>query len=172
MEAKRIILIGYMASGKTTLGKKLANKLNIPFIDVDAKIEELEGCSISEIFLHKGEKGFRLLETDFLKTYSFTDSFVLSTGGGMPCFNDNMKLLNTLGTTFYLKRPVKELVNRLVSAKEKRPLIEGKTIEELESFINETLLLRSPFYESSQYILNRENQTVEEIIDCLNSSNE
>jgi len=172
MEAKRIILIGYMASGKTTLGKKLANKLNIPFIDVDAKIEELEGCSISEIFLHKGEKGFRLLETDFLKTYSFTDSFVLSTGGGMPCFNDNMKLLNTLGTTFYLKRPVKELVNRLVSAKEKRPLVEGKSIEELESFINETLLLRSPFYESSQYILNRENQTVEEIIDCLNSSNE
>ena len=172
MAANKIILIGYMASGKTTLGKKLANKLNIPFIDVDAKIEELEGCSISEIFLHKGEKGFRLLETDFLKTYSFTDSFVLSTGGGMPCFNDNMKLLNTLGTTFYLKRPVKELVNRLVSAKEKRPLIEGKTIEELESFINETLLLRSPFYESSQYILNRENQTVEEIIDCLNSSNE
>ena len=172
MAANKIILIGYMASGKTTLGKKLANKLNIPFIDVDAKIEELEGCSISEIFLHKGEKGFRLLETDFLKTYCFPESFVLSTGGGMPCFNDNMKLLNTLGTTFYLKRPVKELVNRLVSAKEKRPLIEGKTIEELESFINETLLLRSPFYESSQYILNRENQTVEEIIDCLNSSNE
>lgn len=172
MAAKRIILIGYMASGKTTLGKKLANKLNIPFIDVDAKIEELEGCSISEIFLHKGEKGFRLLETDFLKTYNFPESFVLSTGGGMPCFNDNMDLLNKIGVTFYLKRPVKELVNRIVNAKEKRPLVEGKSIEELESFINETLLLRSPFYESSQYILNRENQTVEEIIDCLNSSNE
>ena len=172
MAAKRIILIGYMASGKTTLGKKLANKLNIPFIDVDAKIEELEGCSISEIFLHKGEKGFRLLETDFLKTYNFPESFVLSTGGGMPCFNDNMKTLNALGTTFYLKRPVKELVNRLVSAKEKRPLVEGKTIEELETFITDTLIIRSPFYESSKFILNRENQTVEEIIDCLNSSNE
>ena len=169
MEAKRIILIGYMASGKTTLGKKLANKLNMPFIDVDAKIEELEGCSISEIFLLKGEKGFRLLETDFLKTYCFPESFVLSTGGGMPCFNDNMKTLNTLGTTFYLKRPVKELVNRLVSAKEKRPLVEGKSIEELEAFITDTLKNRSPFYESSKFVLNRENQTVEEIIDCLNS---
>ena len=172
MAAKRIILIGYMASGKTTLGKKLANKLNIPFIDVDAKIEELEGCSISEIFRHKGEKGFRLLETDFLKTYCFPESFVLSTGGGMPCFNDNMKTLNALGITFYLKRPVKELVNRLVSAKEKRPLVEGKTIEELEAFITDTLIIRSPFYESSMFVLNRENQTVEEIIDCLNSSNE
>lgn len=172
MAAKRIILIGYMASGKTTLGKKLANKLNIPFIDVDAKIEELEGCSISEIFLLKGEKGFRLLETDFLKTYCFPESFVLSTGGGMPCFNDNMKTLNALGTTFYLKRPVKELVNRLVSAKEKRPLVEGKSIEELEAFITDTLIIRSPFYEASKFVLNRENQTVEEIIDCLNSSNE
>ena len=172
MEAKRIILIGYMASGKTTLGKKLANKLNMPFIDVDAKIEELEGCSISEIFLLKGEKGFRLLETDFLKSYCFPESFVLSTGGGMPCFHDNMKTLNTLGTTFYLKRPVKELVNRLVSAKEKRPLVEGKSIEELEAFITDTLIIRSPFYESSKFVLNRENQTVEEIIDCLNSSYE
>jgi shikimate kinase len=169
MASKRIILIGYMASGKTTLGKKLANKLNIPFIDVDSKIEELESCSISEIFEKKGEGAFRLIETQFLKSYNFPESFVLSTGGGMPCFNDNMDLLNKIGVTFYLKRPVKELVNRLVNAKEKRPLVEGKSIEELESFINDTLLVRSPFYESSQYVLNRESQTVEEIIDCLNN---
>ena len=172
MKAKKIILIGYMASGKTTLGKLLANKLNIPFIDVDSKIEELEETTISEIFLNKGERTFRLMETDFLKNYNFPESFVLSTGGGMPCFNDNMKLLNALGTTFYLKRPVKELVNRLVSAKEKRPLVEGKSIEELEAFITDTLIIRSPFYESSKFVLNRENQTVEEIIDCLNSSYE
>jgi shikimate kinase len=172
MKDKKIILIGYMASGKTTLGKLLANKLNIPFIDVDSKIEELEGTTISEIFLHKGERTFRLMETDFLKNYNFPESFVLSTGGGMPCFNDNMEILNALGATFYLKRPVKELVNRLVGAKEKRPLVVGKSIEELEVFITDALKIRTPFYESSKFVLNRENQTVEEIIDCLNSSNE
>jgi shikimate kinase len=168
----RIILVGFMASGKTTLGKKIAKRLSIPFIDSDAKIEELESCSIQSIFEKSGEVAFRELESNFLTTYDFPSSFVLSTGGGMPCFNSNIDVLNSLGTTFYLQRPVKELVNRLLQAKEKRPLVEDKSVEELEEFIANTLDSRSSYYLQSKFVLNRESQTPEEIIDLLGQLNE
>lgn len=167
----KVILIGFMASGKSTLGKKLANKLGIPFIDSDSKIEELNSRFISEIFENDGEEVFRKMETDFILNYPFPDSFVLSTGGGMPCFNENISKLNEIGTTFYLKRPSKELVNRLLNAKDQRPLVSSKTEDELILYIDQMLEIRSVYYEQANFILDRADQTSDEIIELLKSVN-
>lgn len=129
---QNIVLVGFMGCGKSTLGKKIAKKLNIPFIDSDQEIERLEGISVSEIFALKGEKYFRKLEHDFLLKLKESQSntaekIVLSCGGGMPCFFDNMQLLNELGASFYVKLSAFELAKRLTLAKTKRPLIQGKS---------------------------------------------
>lgn len=164
---KCIILIGFMASGKSTLGKKLANKLNIPFVDSDQKIEELTGKNIEAIFHEKGEEVFRQLEKEFIKSFPFPESCILSTGGGMPCFNDNIDLLKKKGVVFYLQRPAKEIVNRLLNAKEKRPLVEGKTEAQLLEYIETTLKEREEFYLQAHHVLEREEQTVDEIIELM-----
>lgn len=164
---KCIILIGFMASGKSTLGKKLANKLNIPFIDSDQKIEELTGKNIEAIFHEKGEEVFRQLEKEFIKSFPFPESCILSTGGGMPCFNDNIDLLKKKGIVFYLQRPAKEIVNRLLNAKEKRPLVEGKSEAQLLEYIESTLKEREEFYLQAHHVLEREEQTVDEIIELM-----
>lgn len=157
-----------MASGKTTLGKKLANKLNIPFIDSDEKIEEIVGLTIAQIFDQKGEAIFRELETSFLDNYPFPTEFVLSTGGGMPCFNENIDRLSKLGKTFYLQRSSKELTNRLVNTKEQRPLVQSMTQEELEVYIENSLSKRELFYMQANVILDRHSQTPEKIIEFFN----
>ena len=107
-----IILIGYMGSGKSTLGKKVARKLNYEFLDTDSVIEEQAGMTIADIFQQFGEPHFRTLEHDLLLSLKDRDKIVVATGGGMPCFKGNMDLLNELGKTFYLNRSVNELVHR------------------------------------------------------------
>jgi shikimate kinase len=153
-----------MGCGKSTLGKKVAKQLNIPFIDSDSEIEQLHSLSIGEIFMEFGESSFRDMEADFIKSLGNQDDFVLSTGGGMPCFNNNMELLNQLGTTYYLYRSAKELANRLNNTKTKRPLLAGFDIDGLIDFIEVKLKERNKFYRQSQVILNREDQTLEDII--------
>jgi len=157
---KRIILIGFMGVGKSTLGKKVANKMDLPFIDSDRVIEEKYQKSIGEIFTEHGESYFRTLENDFISSLENKDEFVLATGGGMPCFGKNMELLNELGTTFYLERSPKELANRLFNAKARRPLIEGMEQEELVTFIEDKLSVRDEYYKTAKVILGREDQTV------------
>jgi shikimate kinase len=166
--SKRIIFIGYMGSGKTTLGKKIANRLGIPFIDSDEAIEKNENATIAELFESCGENVFRDLETEFINSLSREDSFVLSTGGGLPCFNGNMNRLNELGVTFYLERPAKELQQRLMNAKEVRPLILNKTEDELLTFIELNLEIRSPYYEMAHYVLKRNEQEVKDVLHLLN----
>ncbi len=156
-----IILIGYMGSGKSTLGKKVARKLNYAFLDTDSVIEEQAGMTIADIFHQFGEPHFRILEHDLLLSLKDRDKIVIATGGGMPCFNGNMELLNELGKTFYLNRSVNELAYRLSHAKKERPLIKGVSSEELTSFIQTNLEDRNPFYEQAHYILQREQQTPE-----------
>lgn len=165
---KRVILVGFMGVGKTTLGKKIAKKMELPFIDSDREIEERHQKSIGEIFTENGESFFRTLETDFITSLQNKDEFVLATGGGMPCFGKNMELLNELGTTFYLERSPKELANRLFNAKTRRPLIEGMEKEELISFIDEKLKIREEHYKSAHVILGREDQTVISIEEYTN----
>ena len=160
---QRIILVGFMGCGKSTLGKKLANRLNIPFLDSDEEIEKGVLMSVGEIFGAHGESRFREIETEFIDTLDDEGDFVLATGGGMPCFNKNMDKLNKLGTTFYLERSPKELANRLRNAKTQRPLIDGLSDEDLLKFIEDKLSEREESYKQSAFVLSREEQTPKQI---------
>lgn len=159
----KIILIGFMGCGKSTLGKKLANRLNIPFIDSDKEIENIHKKSIGEIFGEHGESGFREMELEFIDSLESKDSFVLATGGGMPCFNNAMMRLNEIGGTFYLERSAKELAHRLTHAKSKRPLIDGLSDDDLLEFIEDKLDQRKEYYKKASVVLSREEQQPEEL---------
>ncbi len=160
----KIIFIGYMGSGKSTLGEKLASELKIPFIDSDKVIEEIANMTIAAIFKEKGEETFRKMESMFIQRLANIPAFVLSTGGGMPCFNNNMLLLNELGVTVYLKNTSEVLADRLLKGKNTRPLIEGKSKQELIKFIDKNLFTREKFYSLAKVTV--ENNT-QEIIPIL-----
>jgi shikimate kinase len=163
----RIILIGYMGSGKSTMGRKISRILDIPFIDSDQEISVLSGKSIPELFEALGEEGFRQLDKSFIESLSKEKSFVLSTGGGLPCFNNLIDDLNALGVTIYLSHPPKELVHRLIRSKTKRPIIEGKTEEELIAFVQTHLGNRLPYYSKAQFIAPRSIKTATELIEMI-----
>lgn len=164
----RAILVGFMGSGKSTLGKKLANRLGVPFVDSDQEIETHFQKSIGEIFAEHGESYFRTVEREYIEALDLREDFVLATGGGMPCFGYNMDLLNALGTTFYLERSPKELAHRLFNAKTKRPLIAGLDEVELLPFIEEKLKIREDYYRKANVILSREEQTAQEMERLVN----
>ncbi|MBR1683384.1 MAG: shikimate kinase [Bacteroidaceae bacterium] len=149
----RIILIGYMGAGKTTVGKALAAELGVPFYDLDWYITTRYRRTIPEIFAQQGEEGFRELERKMLHEAAEFEDIVLSCGGGTPCFFDNMEYMNSLADTIYLKAEPEILAQHLKMGKGKRPLIEGKTPEELEAYIQESLQAREPFYSQAKYTL-------------------
>lgn len=142
----RIFLVGYMGAGKTTLGRALAKELGIQFIDLDSHIEERLCKSVSQIFADKGEEGFREIERRMLHEVGEFEDVVISTGGGTPCFFDNIDYMNSQGTTVFLDVPVERLFIRLSIARKKRPLIMGKSDDELRAFIMEQLAKREPHY--------------------------
>ena len=148
-----LYLVGFMGAGKTTVGKLLANKLDRSFTDVDAYIESRYRRTIADIFEKKGETGFREIERRALLEISEFGNFVVSTGGGLPCFFDNMDLMNQTGITIYLKTNVNNLLERLYFNKQNRPLIKGKSLEELRDFIETNLKKREPFYNQAKYII-------------------
>lgn len=141
-----IFLIGYMGSGKTTLGRALARRLNIPFIDLDDYIEQWQGLSISEIFSRHGEQHFRDLEREALERVADKGDAIIACGGGTPCFGDNMERLNASGLTVYLRAPHSSLLRRLSEGKAKRPLIVNLDDDRLSDFIATQLALRDPYY--------------------------
>ncbi len=147
----RIILIGYMGAGKTTVGKALAAELGVPFYDLDWFITTRYRKSVPEIFAEKGEEGFRELEHRMLHEVAEFEDIVLSCGGGTPCFFDNMEYMNSLADTIYLKAKPEVLAMHLRMGKGKRPLLEGKSPEELETVISEMLVTREPFYLKAKY---------------------
>lgn len=147
----RIFLLGYMGAGKTTLGRALADSLNLQFIDLDCYIEQRFRKSISDIFAEKGEEGFRDIERRMLQETGEFENVIISTGGGTPCFFDNIEYMNSQGTTVYLDVPVERLHIRLCIARSKRPLIKDKNDEELMAFIIEQLEKRAPHYSKAQY---------------------
>lgn len=156
---RRVILIGFMGAGKTTLGKKIANLMGIPFIDSDQEIEDHYQKSIGDIFTENGESFFRTIETEYIEALDLRDEFVLATGGGMPCFGKNMELLNSIGTTFYLSQSPKELTHRLCNSKTSRPLIAELSEAELFPFIEDRLSQREEYYKKATVILSHEEQT-------------
>ena len=147
----RIFLTGYMGSGKTTLGRALAADMGIEFIDLDHYIEQRYRKSIAQLFAEKGEEGFREVERRMLHEVGEFEDVIISTGGGTPCFFDNIEYMNGQGTTVYLDVPVERLHIRLSIAKAKRPLIKDKNDEELMAFIIEQLAKREPHYSKAQY---------------------
>lgn len=142
----RIYLIGYMGAGKTTLGKQLASMLDVSFIDLDKYIESKYHKTIPDIFEEHGEEGFRLIEQSALKQVSEIENVIISTGGGAPCFFDNMAVMNKTGLTVYIKATPEELASRLRASKTVRPIVASKTDEELIPFIAEHLDKRELFY--------------------------
>ena len=148
-----IFLIGFMGSGKTTTGKQIASLMNREFIDLDEVIEKKEGMTISDIFSARGEDYFRALESECLKSLHSGLNIVVATGGGTPCFFDNMKWMNEHGVTVYLKISVPELVRRLEKEKDHRPLLQAKSNEQFRDFIEEKLNERSTYYNLSTIIV-------------------
>ena len=148
----RIFLTGYMGAGKTTLGKAFARKMNIPFIDLDWYIEERFHKTVGELFTERGEAGFRELERNMLHEVAEFENVVISTGGGAPCFFDNMEFMNRAGKTVFLDVHPDVLFRRLRVAKQQRPILQGKEDDELKTFIIQALEKRAPFYRQANYI--------------------
>lgn len=149
----RIILLGYMGAGKTTVGRQLAQALGIQFYDLDWYIEMRYHKRVADIFAERGEEGFRDLERRMLHEAAEFEDIVLSCGGGTPCFYDNMAYMNTLAETVYLKASPEVLAAHLRMGKTERPLIKGKSSEELVWYIRESLAWREPFYTQAKHTL-------------------
>lgn len=152
----RIFLIGYMGAGKTTLGKAFARAMGLTFVDLDWYIEERFHKSIRQLFTERGEDGFRELERRMLHEAGEFEDVVISVGGGTPCFFDNVDYMNSAGETVFLDVDIKVLFRRLKVAKQQRPLLDGKTDEELMAFIQEALRTRLPFYTRAKHTFNGE----------------
>ena len=150
----RIFLTGYMGAGKTTLGKAFARKLNLPFVDLDWYMEERFHKTVGELFVERGEAGFRELEKNMLHEVGAFEDVVISTGGGAPSFFDNMDFMNRNGKTVFLNVHPDVLFRRLRVAKQQRPILQGKQDDELKEFIIRALEKRTPFYSQAQYVFN------------------
>jgi len=142
-----------MGAGKTTVGRTLAQELNMTFYDLDWYIESRMRKTVKEIFDERGEEGFRLIEHNLLHEVAEFEDVIISCGGGAPCFYDNIDYMNQQGDTVYLKATPEVLYGHLKMGKSVRPLLQNKTSEEVKVFINEQLQVREPFYSKAKYTL-------------------
>jgi shikimate kinase len=166
----RIFLIGFMGSGKSTLGAQLARSIGYQFIDMDHLIEETAEMSIPEIFNEHGEEVFRKWEHDILVELCRRNKLVISTGGGAPCHSGIMDIMNTNGTTVYLKLSPEALKSRLIHSRTERPLIKGKSESELLDFIKSLLEKREEFYTRATHIVDGLNIKTEALARLLQDS--
>lgn len=155
-----------MASGKSTISKLMAKKLNVEAIDLDNYIAEKECDSIKNIFKNKGEIYFRIQENKYLNELLICNkSFVLGLGGGTPCYSNNMNLIREFSTSVYLKGNLNTLFYRLRIEKENRPLISALNDEKLKEFIAKHLFERAPFYEQATHTISIDKKSVESIVE-------
>ena len=153
---QRIFLIGFMGAGKTTVGKKLSSQMGLSFIDLDLFIENRYRKTIRQIFEEKGEDFFRELEQKTLREVAEFEDVIISTGGGTPCFHQNMMYMNEKGMTVYLKVSTDELVKRISLNKSARPVLTGHSGNGLNLFVEETITKRKPVYEQAHIVLDAE----------------
>jgi shikimate kinase len=156
-----------MGVGKTSLGKKLAKKLNWQFLDTDKWIEKKTGLAITAIFEQKGEVYFRELERNCIEELRVVENAVISVGGGLPCFGDAMESLKSFGTTIYLKLEAKEIARRLAESKIERPLINGLKENELEKYVEKKLLEREKHYSKAKYTLRPDREFIENYLKII-----
>ena len=159
----KIFLIGFMGSGKTTLGRKLAARMGYEFIDLDHKLEQQVELSIAEYFQIFGEDAFRQLESEVLKKTLYPDNAIISTGGGLPCYFDNMDWMKANGKSVYIKLSPKTLADRLETGKEERPLLQDKHGDALVGFIEQKLNEREKFYSQANIIVDGLSLTAEKL---------
>ena len=150
---QRIIIIGYMGAGKTTVGKALAKAMGLTFYDLDWYIESRMRKTVKEIFDESGEEAFRRIQHNMLHEVAEFEDVVVSCGGGTPCFFDNMEYMNRQGDTLYLKASPDVLFGHLRMGKSVRPLLLGKTPEQVKDFIGKQLKQREPFYSQARHTL-------------------
>ncbi len=163
----RIFLIGFMGSGKSTIGSALAREIGYDFVDMDHLIEDTAGMTVPGIFRELGEEVFRKWEHDILMELCDRQHMVVSTGGGAPCHNQMMKTMNEHGETIYIYLPPEILKERLIHSKTERPLISGKTEPELLKFITDLLEEREYFYKQAKFTINGINLRVGDIVNYL-----
>ena len=159
----RIYLIGFMGSGKSTVGHHLAHQLEWDFADTDKIISSLSSQSISEIFACQGEQWFREREREILLSLRESNNTVIATGGGLPCFKDNMEIMNRTGITVYLRLPPEILTDRLLHGYRERPLLQNKTPEEISQYVAETLRKREAYYEKAALIIDAAYKSAEDV---------
>lgn len=163
----RIFIIGYMYSGKSTVGKKLARRLNYDFIDLDIYFEEKYHISINDFFRKYSENDFRKIETQLLNEIIEKDNTVISTGGGTSCFNDNMKLIKENGISIYLKLHINSIKDRILNSKKQRPLLKDVSSENIDVFLSDHLSEREKYYQQADFIVKGENADIEGMIELI-----
>ncbi|OQX75526.1 MAG: hypothetical protein B6D61_10215 [Bacteroidetes bacterium 4484_249] len=162
-----IYLIGYMGSGKTTVGRKLARRLGYDFTDLDLMIENDYKISIPGIFQKYDENAFRKIEHETLKKTLSFENTIISTGGGTPCFFNNIEMINENGFSVYLKMSTKSLYDRLINSKKKRPLLTNKSQVNILNFIEDQLTIRETYYQKSLVEVKGENLDLDNLVNIV-----
>ena len=166
---KNVYLVGFMGCGKTEIGKKISKKLNLEFIDTDFEIENKYSNSLNNLFKEKGEEFFRNEETELIKEIKKFNNKIIATGGGLPCHNKNLDLIEESGVMIYLRYSVNTLFNRLLKNSNKRPLIKNLNNNELRTYIETTLKKREKTYRRSHKIIECDYLSEKEILREINS---
>ena len=164
---KTIVLVGFPGSGKSTVGRRLASRLSMPFYDTDSYFEQKYRISIPDFFSKYGEEFFRTCEYSVLKELLALPPCVISTGGGTPCFFDSMSLINESSLSVYIKLSPKSLYERILHSKKARPLMTGKSQEELFSYVEETLEKREAFYQKAVVCVKGEDIQLDGLLDLI-----
>jgi shikimate kinase len=165
----KLFLIGMMGSGKSYWAQRLADESNIDWMDLDAEIEKETSLTIKEIFETEGEEYFRNKERDALHNLSSYQNIIVATGGGTPCFHNNMQWMNENGNTVWIDEPVEVLAKRLEPEKAHRPLIKNLSDDELKDFLSNKLKEREPFYSQAKYRLNGGTLNLDKLLELLNA---
>ncbi len=164
----KFFLVGFMGSGKTNIGKRLATLLGYSFIDLDQLLEERLNTTVSEYFEREGEAAFRTKENELLNEIAnSSEAVILSTGGGAPCFFDAMETMNSHGCTIYIQVTPEGLYNRLKHASKSRPLLKGRAEKDLQSYIQQLLQKREQFYKQAQLTIDGESTNADRLANQL-----
>lgn len=164
----KLFLVGMMGSGKSYWAQQLAAQYNMDWIDLDAEIEKENAQTIKEIFEAEGETFFRLVERNALHNLAIHQNLIVATGGGTPCFHNNMQWMNEQGITVWLNEPIDILVKRLMPEKEHRPLIKNLANEELHSFLQKKLDERKAFYSKAKFTINSNDCSTDQLFQLIN----